>query len=57
VFALILIFSEFADGSVIASRSGFRSSGAAFESAMALRVPVSVWFLPNGDYIAGRRRP
>jgi len=40
-----------------ASRSGFRSSGATFESVMALRVPVSVWFLPNGDHLAGRRWP
>lgn len=56
VCSLILNLSEFADASVTASRSGFRGSGAAFESVMAFRIPVSVWFLPNGDHLAGRRR-
>jgi hypothetical protein len=53
----ILNLSAFAEASALASRPGFHSSGAASESAVALRVPVSVWFVPYGDHLASRCRP
>ena len=48
---------EDADDLTTASRPGFYSGGAASESAVALGVPVSVWFVPNGNHLASRRRP
>ena len=53
----ILGLSVFTDALATASRPGFHSCGAASESALALRVPMSIWFVPNGDHPASRRRP
>lgn len=57
LLCFILNFSEIADASATASWPSFHGGGAASESAVALRVPVSVWFVPNGDHLASRRRP